>query len=160
MCLQNIFSEVQGPFPILLYFPQWVVCVPDHAPQMCLNFWFVFSYTFVFLPQVYVLKRPHVDEFLKRMGELFECVLFTASLSKVSLLFLFSVTHWSHVTHYKEVGSWQIDTITLDTCWRITGSLVPCPCLRLQPKTSPSHIQLYLWYLSHFDLSHLLLCSP
>ncbi|XP_041857297.1 carboxy-terminal domain RNA polymerase II polypeptide A small phosphatase 1-like [Melanotaenia boesemani] len=34
------------------------------------------------LHQVYVLKRPHVDEFLKRMGELFECVLFTASLSK------------------------------------------------------------------------------
>uniref|UniRef100_A0AAQ4RT73 Mitochondrial import inner membrane translocase subunit TIM50 n=1 Tax=Gasterosteus aculeatus aculeatus TaxID=481459 RepID=A0AAQ4RT73_GASAC len=36
--------------------------------------------------QVYVLKRPHVDEFLKRMGELFECVLFTASLAKVSQL--------------------------------------------------------------------------
>lgn len=36
--------------------------------------------------QVYVLKRPHVDEFLKRMGELFECVLFTASLAKVSRL--------------------------------------------------------------------------
>jgi hypothetical protein len=35
-------------------------------------------------PQVYVLKRPHVDEFLQRMGELFECVLFTASLAKVS----------------------------------------------------------------------------
>eukprot|EP00063_Salmo_salar_P044538 XP_014019373.1 PREDICTED: uncharacterized protein LOC106581679 isoform X1 [Salmo salar] len=32
--------------------------------------------------QVYVLKRPHVDEYLRRMGELFECVLFTASLSK------------------------------------------------------------------------------
>ncbi|KAK5614027.1 hypothetical protein CRENBAI_012255 [Crenichthys baileyi] len=32
--------------------------------------------------QVHVLKRPHVDEFLKRMGEMFECVLFTASLSK------------------------------------------------------------------------------
>lgn len=32
--------------------------------------------------QVYVLKRPHVDEFLQRVGELFECVLFTASLSK------------------------------------------------------------------------------
>jgi len=32
--------------------------------------------------QVYVLKRPYVDEFLQRMGELFECVLFTASLSK------------------------------------------------------------------------------
>lgn len=34
--------------------------------------------------QVYVLKRPHVDEFLQRMGQLFECVLFTASLAKVS----------------------------------------------------------------------------
>lgn len=33
--------------------------------------------------QVYVLKRPYVDEFLRRMGELFECVLFTASLAKV-----------------------------------------------------------------------------
>ena len=35
--------------------------------------------------QVYVQKRPHVDEFLQRMGEMFECVLFTASLSKVGL---------------------------------------------------------------------------
>ena len=35
--------------------------------------------------QVYVQKRPHVDEFLKRMGEMFECVLFTASLSKVTI---------------------------------------------------------------------------
>ncbi|XP_068603926.1 CTD (carboxy-terminal domain, RNA polymerase II, polypeptide A) small phosphatase-like a isoform X2 [Brachionichthys hirsutus] len=32
--------------------------------------------------KVYVLKRPHVDEFLQRMGALFECVLFTASLAK------------------------------------------------------------------------------
>lgn len=32
--------------------------------------------------QVYVLKRPYVDEFLERMGELYECVLFTASLAK------------------------------------------------------------------------------
>lgn len=32
--------------------------------------------------QVYVLKRPHVDEFLQTMGQLFECVLFTASLGK------------------------------------------------------------------------------
>ena len=36
--------------------------------------------------QVYVLKRPYVDEFLCRMGELFECVLFTASLAKVRYL--------------------------------------------------------------------------
>lgn len=32
--------------------------------------------------QVYVLKRPYVDEFLQKMGQLFECVLFTASLAK------------------------------------------------------------------------------
>jgi len=32
--------------------------------------------------QVYVLKRPYVDEFLCRVGELYECVLFTASLAK------------------------------------------------------------------------------
>ena len=35
--------------------------------------------------QVYVLKRPYVDEFLVKVGELFECVLFTASLAKVSV---------------------------------------------------------------------------
>uniref|UniRef100_A0A183IFK4 protein-serine/threonine phosphatase n=1 Tax=Soboliphyme baturini TaxID=241478 RepID=A0A183IFK4_9BILA len=32
--------------------------------------------------QVYVLKRPYVDEFLKQIGSLYECVLFTASLAK------------------------------------------------------------------------------
>jgi RNA polymerase II subunit A small phosphatase-like protein len=32
---------------------------------------------------VYVIKRPGVDAFLKRMGELYEVVVFTASLSKV-----------------------------------------------------------------------------
>eukprot|EP00053_Salpingoeca_punica_P012486 m.111760 g.111760 ORF g.111760 m.111760 type:complete len:265 (-) comp15959_c0_seq2:982-1776(-) len=31
---------------------------------------------------VFVLKRPHVDKFLERMGQLYEIVLFTASLSK------------------------------------------------------------------------------
>lgn len=31
---------------------------------------------------VFVLKRPGVDEFMKRMGELYEIVIFTASLSK------------------------------------------------------------------------------
>ncbi|PAA65423.1 hypothetical protein BOX15_Mlig018266g1 [Macrostomum lignano] len=32
--------------------------------------------------QIYVLKRPFVDEFLHRVGQLFECVLFTASMGK------------------------------------------------------------------------------
>lgn len=32
--------------------------------------------------QVYVAKRPYVDEFLQKMGQLYECILFTASLAK------------------------------------------------------------------------------
>ena len=35
---------------------------------------------------VYVIKRPGVDNFLKKMGEIYEVVVFTASLSKVSAL--------------------------------------------------------------------------
>jgi RNA polymerase II subunit A small phosphatase-like protein len=33
---------------------------------------------------VYVIKRPGVDNFLQKMGEIYEIVVFTASLSKVS----------------------------------------------------------------------------
>jgi hypothetical protein len=36
---------------------------------------------------VYVIKRPGVDEFMKRVGELYEVVVFTASVSKVIPLF-------------------------------------------------------------------------
>lgn len=32
--------------------------------------------------QVYVLKRPGVDQFMKKMGEIYEIVVFTASLAK------------------------------------------------------------------------------
>ncbi|MEQ2181250.1 hypothetical protein GOODEAATRI_009494 [Goodea atripinnis] len=51
-----------------------VTKVPDLSPQLS---------EVSLLPEVYVLKRPYVDEFLRRMGEMFECVLFTASLAKV-----------------------------------------------------------------------------
>lgn len=34
---------------------------------------------------IYVIKRPGVDQFMKRVGELYEVVVFTASVSKVSL---------------------------------------------------------------------------
>jgi RNA polymerase II subunit A small phosphatase-like protein len=32
---------------------------------------------------IYVLKRPGVEEFLRKMGEIYEVVVFTASVSKV-----------------------------------------------------------------------------
>jgi len=35
---------------------------------------------------VYVIKRPGVDQFMKRVGELYEVVVFTASVSKVHSL--------------------------------------------------------------------------
>jgi len=49
--------------------------------------------------QVYVVKRPHVDEFMKHCGELFEVVVFTASLSKyadpvLDLLDKYKVVKW------------------------------------------------------------------
>jgi hypothetical protein len=34
---------------------------------------------------IYVIKRPGVDQFMKRVGELYEVVVFTASVSKVRL---------------------------------------------------------------------------
>lgn len=34
---------------------------------------------------VYVLKRPGVDLFMKRMSSIYEIVIFTASLAKVSM---------------------------------------------------------------------------
>lgn len=41
---------------------------------------------------IYVIKRPGVDQFMKRIGELYEVVVFTASVSKVSL-----TIHWNCV---------------------------------------------------------------
>lgn len=49
--------------------------------------------------QVYVLKRPYVDEFLQKMGELFECVLFTASLAKVLIVFSFRLFGIAKLVH-------------------------------------------------------------
>lgn len=65
------------------------VCVSVSSVMCWLPLW---------LLQVYVLKRPHVDEFLQKMGELFECVLFTASLAKVRshhAQVSYSIFNWS-----------------------------------------------------------------
>jgi len=49
--------------------------------------------------KVYVAKRPHVDEFMRRCGELYEIVIFTASLAQyadpvVDLLDIHKVVDW------------------------------------------------------------------
>ena len=44
---------------------------------------------------VYVIKRPGVDQFMKRVGELYEVVVFTASVSKVRL---YSFYYWLELT--------------------------------------------------------------
>lgn len=59
-------------------------------------------YSSVLYVQVYVLKRPHVDEFLQAVGQLFECVLFTASLGKVCLK-LILLADWICLYHPCEV---------------------------------------------------------
>lgn len=53
---------------------------------------------------VYVIKRPGVDEFMKRVGELYEVVVFTASVSKVcpaaqglGFVVLIFVTVWGSI---------------------------------------------------------------
>lgn len=46
---------------------------------------------------VYVIKRPGVDNFLKKMGEIYEVVIFTASLSKVREAH--SACPWLYCTH-------------------------------------------------------------
>jgi hypothetical protein len=53
---------------------------------------------------VYVIKRPGVDQFMKRVGELYEVVVFTASVSKVrkssSVVHKSKLTSCSMATHY------------------------------------------------------------
>ncbi|KAJ3557745.1 hypothetical protein NP233_g11664 [Leucocoprinus birnbaumii] len=75
----------------------------------------------------HVLKRPGVDEFLRRMGELYEVVVFTASLSKyadpvldkldihqVVAHRLFRESCFSHKGNYVKLGRPISDTIILD----------------------------------------------
>ncbi|XP_038609075.1 carboxy-terminal domain RNA polymerase II polypeptide A small phosphatase 2 isoform X3 [Tachyglossus aculeatus] len=73
-CLQYQFYQVPGSnlLPEVARQDQGRICVVIDLDETLVHSSF----------KVYVLKRPHVDEFLRRMGELFECVLFTASLAK------------------------------------------------------------------------------
>ncbi len=69
-----------GPLPrLFLAHPTSLQAVPSPdyiVPVEIESYWHNF----------YVLKRPGVDDFLRRMGEIYEVVVFTASLSKVRLV--------------------------------------------------------------------------
>lgn len=56
------------------------------------------------IQQVYVLKRPGVDEFLKKMGQVFEVVVFTASVAKYAdaVLDLLDVSNSVHHRLFRE----------------------------------------------------------
>uniref|UniRef100_A0A9L0R207 CTD small phosphatase 2 n=2 Tax=Equus TaxID=9789 RepID=A0A9L0R207_HORSE len=73
-CLQYQFYQIPGTclLPEVTEEDQGRICVVIDLDETLVHSSF----------KVYVLKRPYVDEFLRRMGELFECVLFTASLAK------------------------------------------------------------------------------
>lgn len=60
--------------------------------------------------RVYVLKRPHVDAFLSAMAKLYECVLFTASLAKVSSPPCYA--YGCQLTHLLQ------QTFTFSTCYQ------------------------------------------
>lgn len=71
---------------------------------------------------VYVIKRPGVDQFLKKMGELFEIVVFTASLSKVRHTIPLPI----HAVVYTPLHSTQTQcwTSSMFTRWFPTGCSV------------------------------------
>jgi RNA polymerase II subunit A small phosphatase-like protein len=58
---------------------------------------------------VYVIKRPGVDQFMKRVGELYEVVVFTASVSKVSVSFICLASSYSNNAQYGDPLLDQLD---------------------------------------------------
>ena len=60
-----------------------------------------------------------MDEFLRRMGEMFECVLFTASLSKVTLLILSPSGQHNYFAFYSLL---PVTAVSAAGCRRVTGS--------------------------------------
>lgn len=66
---------------------------------------------------VYVIKRPGVDQFMKRVGELYEVVVFTASVSKVCAPLAFSILritdmHNSMVTRFWTNWTYTVSSTT------------------------------------------------
>ena len=88
---------------------------------------------------VYVIKRPGVDNFLKKMGEIFEIVVFTASLSKVSqkpaLTFYTFRLNAIPPIQYADPVLDKLDThevvahrLFRESCYNHKGNYVKVPC--------------------------------
>eukprot|EP01126_Amoeba_proteus_P014506 TRINITY_DN1638_c0_g1_i4.p2 TRINITY_DN1638_c0_g1~~TRINITY_DN1638_c0_g1_i4.p2 ORF type:complete len:234 (-),score=23.16 TRINITY_DN1638_c0_g1_i4:454-1155(-) len=71
--------------------------------------------------QVYVAKRPGVDQFLKRVGELFEVAIFTASLSKYADPLLDKLDT-------NKVIDWRLFR---ESCTFVQGTYVKVSCTRI-----------------------------
>ncbi|KAF7246024.1 CTD small phosphatase-like protein [Varanus komodoensis] len=110
--------------------------------------------------QVYVLKRPHVDEFLQRMGELFECVLFTASLAKVERSQI--LTDLVALRKAKGCGEdvppgmchAQVNEEECSVHSSLCEAVVPVPCLRQDHSAG----QRVVWKAPSKEISGLLIC--
>jgi len=93
---------------------------------------------------VYVIKRPGVDQFMKRVGELYEVVVFTASVSKVcSTPFTIYLDFRADVLQYGDPLLDQLDIhhvvhhrLFRESCYNHQGNYVKvCPTM-----TSPYHL--------------------
>uniref|UniRef100_A0A4W5MD85 protein-serine/threonine phosphatase n=1 Tax=Hucho hucho TaxID=62062 RepID=A0A4W5MD85_9TELE len=80
----DVVKLSSGPslLPEMIPQDQGKICVVIDLDETLVHSSFKVSTDLYSTLTVYVLKRPYVDEFLQRMGELFECILFTASLAK------------------------------------------------------------------------------
>lgn len=60
---------------------------------------------------MYVIKRPGVDQFMKRVGELYEVVVFTASVSKVRYIYYYYRLIFSNLV--KQYGDPLLDQLDI-----------------------------------------------
>jgi hypothetical protein len=113
---------------------------------------------------VYVIKRPGVDEFMKRVGELYEVVVFTASVSKVSCSFFLNLWRKENgLTRACAKIVWRSSPRSIRYTRRCSSSSVPRKLL--QPPRKLRQRSLTSWprfegYNHHRQLTYLIHFPP
>lgn len=80
---------VHSSFKVFFIFQRCTVTLTNSSPQVLERADFTIPVEIEGqYHNIYVIKRPGVDQFMKRVGELYEVVVFTASVSKVSRMLL------------------------------------------------------------------------